>query len=172
MAKGYLQEYGIDYNEVFAPVSRMDTVRMILALVAQRSWKNFQLDVKSTFLHGTLSEDVYVEQPKGYVKKGSEHMVYKLHKALYGLKQVPRAWFSLIESYFVREGFHKSQNEQTLFIKRSKEGQILIVSVYVDDLIYTGNDELLMIDFKKSMQNEFDMTDLGMMSFFFFWELK
>lgn len=113
VAKGYSQEHGIDYTEVFAPVARMDTVRMVLALAAQRGWTIFQLDVKSAFLHGTLNEDVYVDQPKGFEKKGCEQMVYKLHKALYGLKQAPRAWFSCIESYFLKEGFQKSQSEQT-----------------------------------------------------------
>ena len=91
MANGYSQQQGIDFTEVFAPVARMDTVRLILALAACRGWTIFQLDVKSAFLHGELNEDVYIDQPKGYIKKGSEHKVYKLHKALYGLKQAPRA---------------------------------------------------------------------------------
>lgn len=138
---------------------------MVIALAAQRGWKIYQLDVKSTFLHGTLNEDVNVEQPKGYERKGNEHLVYKLHKALYGLKQAPGAWFSRIESYFVTEGFQRSQNEKTLFFKWSKEG-ILIINVYVDDLIYTGNDELMMSEFKESMKKVFDMTDLGKMRFF------
>jgi hypothetical protein len=89
VAKGYSQKYGVDYIEVFAPMARMDTIRMIIALAVQKNWTIFQLDVKSAFLHGELSEDVYVEQPGGYEKKGSEHLVYKLHKALYGLKQAP-----------------------------------------------------------------------------------
>ena len=105
VAKGYSQKYEVDYTEVFAPVAMMDTVRMIIALAAQKNWTIFQLDVKSAFLHGELSEDVYVEQPRGYEKKGSEHLVYKLHKALYGLKQAPRAWFSRIEAHFISEGF-------------------------------------------------------------------
>ena len=104
-AKGYSQKYGVDYTEVFAPVAMMDTVRMIIALAAQKNWTIFQLDVKSAFLHSELSEDVYVEQPRGYEKKGSEHLVYKLHKALCGLKQAPRAWFSRIEAHFISEGF-------------------------------------------------------------------
>jgi hypothetical protein len=103
VAKGYAQKYGIDYKEVFAPVARWDTIRSLLAVAALKEWNVFQLDVKSAFLHGELLETVYVEQPLGYVKKGSESKVYKLHKALYGLKQAPRAWYSKIEQYFVKE---------------------------------------------------------------------
>lgn len=89
VAKGYAQEYGVDYEEVYAHVARMDTVRMILALATQRRWCMFQLDVKSTFLHGKLTENVYMEKPRGYEIKNEEHKVYKLKKALYGLKQAP-----------------------------------------------------------------------------------
>lgn len=117
VAKGYSQQQGVDYIEVYAPVARMDTVRMIIALAAQRGWKIFQLGMKSTFLHGELSEDVYVKQPMGYVQKGNEYKVYKLQKALYGLKQAPRAWFSIIEVHFVSEGFQRCHSEQTLFVK-------------------------------------------------------
>lgn len=165
VVKGYAQEYGVDYTEVFAPVARMDTVRMIIAVAAQRGWNIYQLDVKSAFLHGELKEDVFVEQPQGYEVARKENMVYKLHKALYGLKQAPRAWFSRIESYFIKEGFVSSSSEQTLFIKR-KGGKILIVSIYVDDLLFTSDDEELMNEFKYSMKEEFDMTDLGKMRYF------
>ncbi|KAA0033403.1 retrovirus-related Pol polyprotein from transposon TNT 1-94 [Cucumis melo var. makuwa] len=126
VAKGYSQQHEIDYTKVFAPVARMDTIRMIVALAAQKDWKIFQLDVKSAFLHGELNEDVYVEQPKGYQKKEKEHLVFKLHKALYGLKQAPRAWFSRIEAHFLNEGFQSCNSEQTLFTKRSMEGKIII----------------------------------------------
>lgn len=166
VAKGYSQEHGIDYTEVYAPVARMDTIRTILATAAQNSWIVYQLDVKSAFLHGVLTEDVYIQQPKGYVVEGHEDSVYKLQKALYGLKQAPRAWFSRIEEYFLKAGFTKSQNEETLFIKTSSQGNILIVSVYVDDLIYTGSSLEMMMEFKRSMQEEFDMTDLGRMRYF------
>ena len=166
VAKGYSQQHGVDFTEVFAPVARMETVRMIIAMAAQKGWQIDQLDVKSTFLHGELSEDVYVEQPRGYEQKGNEHMVYRLHKALYGLKQAPRAWFGRIETHFIREGFQRCHSEQTLFTKSGEGGKILIVSVYVDDLIFTGDDELMMADFKRSMMREFDMSDLGRMRFF------
>uniref|UniRef100_A0A2N9EXA4 Integrase catalytic domain-containing protein n=1 Tax=Fagus sylvatica TaxID=28930 RepID=A0A2N9EXA4_FAGSY len=111
------KQYGIDYTEVFAPVARWDTIRMIIALAARNSWSVFQLDVKSAFLHGELNEAVFVEQPQGYEKKGEEYKVYKLKKALYGLKQAPRAWYSRIEAYFVKEGFERCSCEHTLFIK-------------------------------------------------------
>lgn len=165
VVKGYSQQYGIDYTEVYAPVTRMDTVRMIIASAAHRGWKIYQLDVKSAFLHGELKETVFVEQPKGYEKKGSEHMVYRLQKALYGLKQAPRAWFSRIESYFINEGFDRSPSEHTLFVKKRGDN-ILIVSIYVDDLLFTSNDKEMVCDFKNSMKKEFDMTDLGKMRFF------
>lgn len=166
VAKGYAQEHGVDYTEVYAPVARMDTIRTIVSTAARKGWDIFQLDVKSAFLHGILAEDVYVQQPEGYEVEGKEEKVYKLHKALYGLKQAPRAWFSRIEEYFDKEGFEKSENEETLFIKRSKRGNLLIVSVYVDDLIYTGDDDTLMKEFKLSMEKEFDMSDLGKMRYF------
>lgn len=166
VAKGYVQQQGIDYNEVFAPVARMDTERMIIALAAQKGWTVYQLDVKSAFLHGELSEEVYVEQPKGYVQKDDPQKVYKLKKALYGLKQAPRTWFSRIEAHFMSEGFERCHNEYSLFTKTSREGKILFVSLYVDDLIFTGNDELMFLEFKNSMVREFDMTDLGGMRYF------
>ncbi|KAL0363825.1 UNVERIFIED_CONTAM: Retrovirus-related Pol polyprotein from transposon TNT 1-94 [Sesamum angustifolium] len=96
VVKGYAQKYGIDYTEVFAPVARMETVRLVIALATQKGWAVYQLDVKSAFLHGELVEDVFVEQPCGYIQKGKEEKVYKLKKALYGLKQALRAWMSYV----------------------------------------------------------------------------
>lgn len=166
VAKGYAQEYGIDYAEVFAPVARLETIRLIISLAAQQTWKIYQLDVKSAFLHGEINEEVFVDQPPGYEQKGHEHKVYRLKKALYGLKQAPRAWYSRIEAYFIKEGFTKCPYEHTLFIKYAAAGNILIVCLYVDDLIYTGNNEKMFEVFKKSMMAEFDMTDLGRMRYF------
>jgi len=166
VAKGYSQQYGVDYREVFAPVARWDTIRTILALAALKSWCVYQLDVKSAFLHGELNETVFVSQPLGYEKNGAEQKVYKLKKALYGLKQAPRAWYSRIDSYFKREGFIKCPSEHTLFVKTGSKGTILIVSLYVDDLIFTGNNERMFSDFKESMKKEFDMSDLGKMCHF------
>ena len=148
IAKGYKQEHGIDYIEVFAPVARHDTIRLVIALAAQNSWLIFQLDVKSAFLNGNLEEQVFVEQPLGYIKIENEHKVYRLKKTLYGLKQAPRAWYSRIEAYFLKEGFHKCPYEHTLFIKIEDKEKLLIVCFYVDDLIFTGNDAIMLKEFR------------------------
>ncbi|RVW42706.1 Retrovirus-related Pol polyprotein from transposon TNT 1-94 [Vitis vinifera] len=166
VAKGYSQQYGVDYVEVFAPVARLETIRIVISLAAQKDWMIYQLDVKSAFLHGEIHEEVFVEQPPGYEQKGKESKVYRLKKALYGLKQAPRAWYSRIESYFIKEGFNKCSYEHTLFTKTAEGGKILIVCLYVDDLIFTGNDESMFKAIQKSMMVEFDMTDLGKLRYF------
>ncbi|XP_048235722.1 uncharacterized mitochondrial protein AtMg00810-like [Ricinus communis] len=139
---------------------------MVIALAAQNSWPIFQLDVKSAFLHGDLNKKVFVKQPSGYIKFGQEHKVYKLKKALYGLKQAPRAWYSRIEAYFLKEGFQKCPYEYTLFVKVENNGKLLLVCLYVDDFLFTGNDHTIFDEFKKSMMAEFDMSDLGRMHYF------
>ncbi|BBN69055.1 transposable element gene [Prunus dulcis] len=165
VAKGYSQKPGIDFNETFAPVARLDTVRTLVAVAAQRNWNLFQLDVKSAFLNGVLNEEVYVDQPSGFVMQGSEDKVYKLKKALYGLKQAPRAWYDEINSYFIKTGFYRSPSEATLYTKMSTSG-ILIVSLYVDDIIYTGSSKEMMAAFKDDMMRQYEMTDLGLLHHF------
>ncbi|KAL5731634.1 hypothetical protein ACHQM5_004343 [Ranunculus cassubicifolius] len=166
VAKGYSQQPGIDYNETFAHVARHDTIRALIALAAQKGWKLYQLDVKSAFLNGELKEEVYVEQPQGFTDTQNEDKVFKLQKALYGLKQAPRAWYSRIDKYFTDTGFRRSKSEPTLYIKTQGNSSTLIVSLYVDDLIYTGNDETAIQGFKKDMMNAFEMNDLGVMHYF------
>ena len=124
VAKGYKKRYGIDYDEVFAPVARVDTIRLLTTIAAQNEWKIFQMDVKSTFLNGYLEEEIYIEQPLGYVQKGEEDKVYWLKKALYGLKQAPRAWNTRVDEYFQKNGFVKSPYEHALYTKKI-QGEIL-----------------------------------------------
>ncbi len=171
VAKGYSQQPGIDFNETYAPVVRMETIRLVLALAAQFKLTVYQLDVKSAFLNGELEEEVYVEQPQGYVIKGKEDKVYRLRKALYGLKQAPRAWNSKIDSYLLQNGFTKSPNEPSLYIK-TQGSDFLILCLYVDDLIYTGTKPRMIEEFKKSMMSEYEMTDLGAMKYFLGMQVK
>lgn len=121
--------------------------------------------MKSAFLYGELSEEVFVVQPPGFMVKGEKHKVYKLKKAIYGLKQAPRAWFSKIENYFLSEGFTKCPYEHTLFIY-AHEFDVLVVSLYVDNVMLTSSSEKLVKEFKASMQSKFEMTDLGQMMYF------
>ncbi|GKD84513.1 retrovirus-related pol polyprotein from transposon TNT 1-94, partial [Tanacetum coccineum] len=127
VAKGYSQEQGIDYEETFSPVARFETVRIFLALAAQLKLPVYQFDVKSAFLNGDLDEEVYVSQPQGFVTGDSENKVYKLNKALYGLKQAPRAWYSKIDSFFKENGFIKSENEPTVFVKKEGKDDFMMV---------------------------------------------
>ena len=165
VVKGYKQQYGRDYEETFASVARMETLKTMLSIAAQNEWKVYQMYVKSTFLNGVLKEEVYIEQPLGYEKKGQEHKVCRLKKALYGLKQEPRVWYSRIDSYLLENGFEKCEGEPTLYIKE-KDGKILIVVLYVDDVIFTGNDDYFIENFKTVVKEEFEMTDMGLLRYF------
>ncbi|KAI5348776.1 hypothetical protein L3X38_001663 [Prunus dulcis] len=157
VAKRYAQKPGLDYNETYAPVARLDTIRTLIALAAQKEWKLYQLDVKSAFLNGVLQEEVYIDQPEGYVIKGKEDKVHRLHKALYGLKQAPRAWYGEIDTYFMQCGFEKSLSEATLYTKTRGDRDILIVSIYVDDIVYTGSCKELLDEFKEEMMMKYEI---------------
>mgnify|MGYP004709828105 CR=1 FL=1 len=140
---------------------------MIISITANNSWKIYQMDMKFVLLNGILDEKVYIEQPTNYVKKSQENKVYRLKNALYGLKQASRVWYTRIDSYFIRNGFHRCSYEHTLFIKYNPWGDILIVCLYVNDLIYTGNNPKVISKFKEAMISHFEMTDLELMSYFF-----
>ncbi|CAL2268253.1 unnamed protein product [Prunus armeniaca] len=151
---------------MFAPVVRMETIRTVLALVAQLKTKVYQLEVKYAFLNGELEEEVYVEQPQGYVEKGREDKFYRLRKALYGLKQAPRAWNNKIDHYFQQNGFTRSFSEPSLYLKKEDTHDFLILCLFVDDLIYTSTNPRMAEVFKKNMMKEYEMTNLGTMRYF------
>uniref|UniRef100_A0A453B0H4 Reverse transcriptase Ty1/copia-type domain-containing protein n=1 Tax=Aegilops tauschii subsp. strangulata TaxID=200361 RepID=A0A453B0H4_AEGTS len=159
------QEQGVDFEEVFAPVTRMESVRLVIALAAQESWKLHHMDVKSVFLNGELKEEVYVKQPPGYIKEGEEHKVLKLHKALYGLYQAPRAWNIKLDRTLISLGFEKSPLEHAMY-KRGKGKDRLLVGIYVDDLLITGADEEEIARFKLQMKELFKMSDLGLLTYY------
>jgi hypothetical protein len=165
VVKGYAQRKGIDYDEVFAPVARLDTVRLLIALAADRGWEMHHLDVKSAFLNGDLHEEVFVQQPGGFVKEGSEHKVLRLRKALYGLHQAPRAWNAKLDCTLSSLGFVRSSSEPAIYTRRSNSSQ-LVVGVYVDDLVITGPDRKEICMFKKEMAAEFKMSDLGLLRYY------
>lgn len=165
VAKGYVQRAGIDFEEVFAPVARLDSVRLLLAIAAQESWEVHHLDVKSAFLNGDLEEEAYVEQPPGFVKPGKEGKVLRLKKALYGLRQAPRAWNAKLDSSLAHLGFVRCPSEHAVYTRGSGADRLLL-GVYVDDLIITGASTTSIGAFKKEMMSIFKMSDLGLLSYY------
>jgi hypothetical protein len=122
--------------------------------------------VKSAFLNDFLEEEIYVEQPLKYVEANNKDKVYKLKKALYGLKQALHAWNTKIDRYFQENGFKKCPYEHVIYVKKKDDGSILFTCLYVDDLIFTGNNPIMFEDFKKSMVQEFEITNIGLMTHF------
>lgn len=135
VAKGYRQQDGIDYDETYAPVARLEAIRMFLVYAAFKNFIVYQMDVKTAFLNGVLKEEVYVAQPKGFVDASKPDHVYILDKALYGLKQAPRAWYEVLSKFLIESSFTKGKIDTTLFIKR-QGGDIILVQIYVDDIIF------------------------------------
>jgi hypothetical protein len=163
VAKGFTHEYGIDYEETFAPVARLSSVSTLLAVAASRQWKLFQMDVKNAFLNGDLSEEVYMQPPPGLSHPPDK--VCQLRRALNGLKQAPRAWFAKFSSIVSRLGFSISSYDSTLFFRRTGKVTILLL-LYVDDMIITSDDLSGIQELKDFLSQNFEMKELGHLSYF------
>nr|GEW84826.1 retrovirus-related Pol polyprotein from transposon TNT 1-94 [Tanacetum cinerariifolium] len=158
-------EEGVDFKESFAPVARLEAVRLFIAYAAHKSFTVYQMDVKTTFLYGPLKEEVYVNQPDGFFDPYHPDKVYRLKKALYGLKQAPRAWYDELSNFLVSKGFSKGSIDPTLFITKHR-GDILLVQIYVDDIIFGSTNPNLSKRFKKLMHSKFEMSMMGELKFF------
>ena len=165
VAKGYSQEEGIDYDETYAPVARLEAIRMFLAFAAHSDYKVYQMDVKSAFLNGELEEEVYVEQPPGFEDSKLADFVYFLFKALYGLKQAPRTWYDTLSEFLLENDFTRGVVDKTLFVKKHKN-DLILVQVYVDDIIFGSTNDDLCKRFAKLMQSRYEMSMMGELSFF------
>ena len=135
IAQGYSQMERVDYDEIFAPVTSMESIRILLALACHLKFKIYQMDVKTAFLNRFLKEDVYMAQPKGFIDPHFPDNVLYLKKALYGLKQAPRASYDQLTQYLVSHGFTRGKTNQTLFIKR-EDDELIVAQVYVNDIIF------------------------------------
>nr|CAD1831090.1 unnamed protein product [Ananas comosus var. bracteatus] len=166
VAKGFTQSHGVDYHETFAPVAKLNTIRVLLSLAANLDWKLHQLDVKNAFLNGDLEEEVYMEIPPGLESKYNVNKVCRLKKSLYGLKQSPRAWFERFMKALQRYGYTQCQSDHTLFIKHSSDMKLAIIIVYVDDIILTGDHEEELCKIKQCLAKEFEIKDIGNLKFF------
>ena len=171
VAQGYNQQEGIDYEETFAPVARLEAIRMLLAFACHKNFILYQMDVKSAFLNGFINEEVYVEQPLGFGSFNFPNHVFKLKKILYGLKQEPRAWYERLSKFLISSGFKMDKIDTTLFIKL-RENDILIVQIYVDDIIFGATNVSLCEEFVKSMHSEFEMSMMRELNFFLGLQIK
>ncbi|GJZ08053.1 putative ribonuclease H-like domain-containing protein [Tanacetum coccineum] len=171
VAQGYTQEEGIDYDEVFAPVARIEAIRLFLAYASFKDFVVYQMDVKSAFLYGKIEEEVYVCQPPGFEDPDFPDKVYKVEKALYGLHQAPRAWYETLSTYLLDNRFQRGKIDKTLFIRRDK-GDILLVQVYVDDIIFGSTKKSLCTEFEKIMHKKFQMSSMGELTFFLGLQVK
>nr|GFD22327.1 copia protein [Tanacetum cinerariifolium] len=165
VAKGYAQKERVDFEESFAPVARLEAVRLFISYAAYKSFTVYQMDIKTTFLYGPLKEEVYVNQPDVFVNPYHLDKVYRLKKALYGFKQAPRAWDDELSNFLVSKGFSKGSINPTLFITKHGE-DILLCKIYVDDIVFGSTNPKLSKQFEKLMHNKFEMSMMGVLKFF------
>ena len=166
VVRGYTQTYGIDYQETFAPVAKMNTIRILISLAINLDWPLYQYDIKNAFLHGNLKEEIYMKYPPRYEGIKDEGKVCKLQKALYGLKQSPRAWFRRFSQAMKTLDYHQCNGEHTLFFKQASQGLITILIVYVDGIIITGSNVKEIKDLEQHLTKNFDVKQLGPLKYF------
>nr|GEX69662.1 retrovirus-related Pol polyprotein from transposon TNT 1-94 [Tanacetum cinerariifolium] len=171
VGQGHTQEEGIDYDEFFAPVARIEAIRLFLAYASFKDFVVYQMDVKNAFLYGKIEKEVYVCQPSRFEDLDFLDRVYKVKKALYGLHQAPRAWYETLSTYLLDNGFQRGKFDKTLFIKRHK-GDILLVQVYVDDIIFGSTRKELCNAFEKLMHEKFQISSIGELTFFLGLQVK
>ena len=171
VAQGFTQIKILDFGETYAPVARLESIHILLAYATHHDFKLYQMDVKSTFLNGPISELVYVEQPPGFEDPKFPNHVYKLHNALYELKQAPRAWYECLKDFLLRKGFEIGKADPTLFT-RKVDKDIFVCQIYVDDIIFRSTNQTWCEDFSRIMTKRFEMSMMGELTFFLGFQIK
>nr|KYP77046.1 Retrovirus-related Pol polyprotein from transposon TNT 1-94 [Cajanus cajan] len=161
VVKGFRQRKGVDFNEIFSPVVRMTSIRTVLSLAATLDLEVEQMDVKTTFLHGDLEEEIYMKQPDGFLIEGKEDYVCRLRKSLYGLKQAPRQWYKKFESVMCEQGYKKTTSDHCVFVRKFSDDDFIILLLYVDDMLIVGKDVSKIDRLKKQSGESFAMKDMG-----------
>ncbi|GJY84511.1 retrovirus-related pol polyprotein from transposon TNT 1-94, partial [Tanacetum coccineum] len=169
--QSYNQQEGINYDETYAPVARLESIRILLAYVCALDFKLFKMDVKCAFLNGFINEEVYVSQPSGFIDFEKPDHVYKLKKALYGLKQAPKAWYDRLKAFLIKHEYKIGMVDNTLFTKK-KSSNLIIVQIYVDDIIFGSTCQDMCDEFAKIMHDEFKMSMMGELNFFLGLQIK
>jgi hypothetical protein len=171
VAKGYFQVEGVYFSEIFSPIVKLTSIRVLMSLAATFDLEIEQMDVKKTFLHGDMEEEIYVKQPKGFVVKGKKDLVCKLKISLYGLKPSPRMWYQKFHTYILSLGFLRSKVDHCIYSK--EEGVCFVyVSLYVDNMLLIGNNIDAIKNLKKQLSSKFDMKDLSAANFIPGMEIK
>jgi hypothetical protein len=171
VAKGYSQVECLDFDETYAPVARLGSIRILLAYATYHGFKLYQIDVKSAFLNGLINEEVYVEQPPGFEDSVYPTHVYKLSKALYGLKQAPRAWYECLRDFLITNGFKVGKADHTLFTK-TIDKDLFICQIYVDDIIFGSTNKSSREEFSRIMKQKFEMFMMGELKYFLGFQIK
>jgi hypothetical protein len=177
VAKGYVQVAGLDFEETFAPVARLESIRILLACAAHHSYKLFQMDVKSAFLNGPIKEEVYMEQPPGFEDDRYPDYVYKLSKALYGLKQALRARYECLRDFLISNAFKVRKADPTLFTlytihNSTCNGDLFVCQIYVYDIIFDSTNQKSCEEFSRVMMRKFEMSMMGELNYFLGFQLK
>nr|AEJ07943.1 Ji4 putative pol protein [Zea diploperennis] len=171
VAKGYSQVECLDFGETYAPVARLESIRILLAYATYHGFKLYQMDVKSAFLNGPIKEEVYVEQPPGFEDSEYPNHVYRLSKALYGLKQAPRAWYECLRDFLIANGFKVRKADPTLFTK-TLDNDLFVCQIYVDDIIFGSTNESTCEEFSRIMTQKFEMSMMGELKYFLGFQVK
>jgi hypothetical protein len=171
VAKCYSQVKGLDFDETFAPIARLESIRILLVYVTYHGFKLYQMDVKSAFLNGPIKEEVYIEQPPGFEDSAYPNHVYKLSKALYGLKQAPRAWYECLRYFLITNGFKIGKADPTLFIKTVAK-DLFVCQIYVDDIIFGSTNKSTCEEFIRIMIQKFKMSMMGELKCFLGFQIK
>jgi hypothetical protein len=171
MAKGYSQVEGLNFDETFASVARLESIRMVLTYATHHGFRLYQIDVKSTFLNGPIKEEVYAKQSPDFKSEEHPNQVYKLHKTLYGLMQVPRAWYEWFRVFLIENGFRIGKADSTLFTRKMGK-DLFVCQIYVDDIIFSSTNKSFCDEFSKIMMDRFEMSMMRVLTFFLGFQLK
>jgi hypothetical protein len=171
VAQGYTQVEGLDFGETYAPVARLEAIRILLAYACAHNIKLNQMDVKSTFLNGYINKEFYVEQPSSFEDEKKPNHIYKLKKALYGLKQAPRAWYERLMDFLLSKGFIMGKVDTTLFTKKIGK-DLFVLQIHVDDIIFGSTNQDYCEEFGKMMANKFEMSMIRDLSYFLGLQIK
>jgi hypothetical protein len=171
MVKGYSHIEGLDFDKTFTPVSRLESIRILLAYATQHDFNLYQMNVKSAFLNDPIKEEVYVEQSPDFKSKEHPNHVYKLHKVLFGLKQALRAWYECLRDFLVENGFRIGKADSTLF-NRKMEKDLFVYQIYVDNIIFGSTNKSFCDKFSKIVTDRFEMSMMGVLAFLLKFQIK